>query len=123
MLTKKMVRRTFGWSAGTCALTALVFASAVATESARAGSVLYSNGFETDTAGWTAATQVAGTSGLPAASGSSYATATTTGDTFTRWGGYNYGAGGGVPTAFQEYTTSVDIYLDVGGGRGERHAI
>lgn len=73
-------------------------------------------GFETDIAGWETPTRVAsGTNGIPSATGSWHAEETTGGD-FTRWGGYNYGAGNAVPTVFQEYTTSVDIYLNVGGG-------
>ena len=51
-----------------------------------------------------------GTNGVTSATGSFHAQAVTD---FTRWGGYNLGAGGGVPTVFQEYTTSVDIYLDL----------
>lgn len=76
---------------------------------------LYYNGFETDTFDWSAAaTRVpSGTNGITSASGSFHATTTTA---FNRWGGYNYGAGNAVPTAFQEYTTSLDIYLDVDGG-------
>ncbi len=82
---------------------------------------LYSNGFETDAAGWENTVRVpSGTAGIPSAAGGFHATrdpAAGSGDaTFTRWGGYNYGAGNAVPTAFQEYTSSIDIYLDVGGG-------
>src|SRR4029079_15671248 len=72
---------------------------------------------ETDTSGWTAPTRVAsGTGGIVSSDGAFHAiTAAGSGD-FTRWGGYNYGAGGGVPTVFQEYRTSIDIYLNVAGG-------
>lgn len=81
--------------------------------------VLYSNGFETNTVDWTApATRVAsGTAGITSSSGSFHATQglSSAGNVFTRWGGQNFGAGG-VPTAFQEFTTSVDVYLDVGAG-------
>lgn len=38
------------------------------------------------------------------------------GGVFTRFGGYNFGAGGGVPTTFQEYYTCIDIYLNIDGG-------
>jgi hypothetical protein len=82
---------------------------------------LYFNGFETNTAGWDAfggsfnATRVAsGTNGIPSASGSWHAENSASGSA-GNWGGYNYGAGA-VPTAFQEYRTSADIYLNVGGG-------
>jgi hypothetical protein len=82
---------------------------------------LYSNGFETDISDWDAfggslnATRVpSGTNGVTSASGSFHAENSASGSA-SRWGGYNYGAGNAVPTAFQEYYTSVDIYLDVGG--------
>lgn len=89
----------------------LILAISLGCHSATATS-LYSNGFETDTAGWTSATRVpSGTSGITSSAGSFHATTTTT--AFTTWGGYNYGAGNAVPTAFQEYWTSLDIYLDV----------
>jgi len=86
----------------------------------------YFNGFETDIAGWDAfggsfnATRVAsGTNGVTSATGSWHAQSsggtTGAGGSATNFGGYNYGAGS-VPTAFQPYFTSLDIYLDVGGG-------
>lgn len=77
---------------------------------------VYFNGFETDTSGWFAsATRVAsGNAGVTSATGGYHATIDH--GTYTGWGGYNYGAGGGVPTVFQEYTTSLDIYLNVAGG-------
>ena len=82
------------------------------------------NGFETDISGWDAfggsydASRVAsGTNGITSASGSYHAENSSTGSA-GNWGGYNFGAGGGVPTSFQEYVTSVDIYLDLGGGWG-----
>jgi hypothetical protein len=86
----------------------------LAAAAGNAQGALYTNGFETDTFDWSApATRVAsGTNGIPSASGSFHAQ--TSGAPFSRWGGYNYGAG--VATAFQEYVTSVDIYLDIGGG-------
>lgn len=83
---------------------------------------LYTNGFETNISDWDAfggayvATRVAsGTNGVTSASGSFHAESSTSGSA-SRWGGYNFGAGDAVPTAFQEYTTSIDIYLDVGAG-------
>lgn len=84
--------------------------------------LLYSNGFETNISGWDAfggsydATRVAsGTNGISSASGSFHAENSAAGSA-GNWGGYNYGAGAGVATVFQEYTTSADIFLDVGGG-------
>lgn len=78
---------------------------------------LYSNGFEVDTTGWTGAAQVgSGSGGVTSASGAFHATATTGTTVFTTWGGYNFGAGNAVPTAFQEYWTAIDIYLNVEGG-------
>ena len=96
------------------ALSALVTVSQVSPASAL---VLYSNGFEADTVDWSAdATRVAsGTGGVTSAGGSFHAVTNNNG-AFTRWGGYNYGAGNAVPTTFQEYWTSVDIYLDPNGG-------
>ena len=90
--------------------------------SASASITLYSNGFETDTDGWLSApTRVASlTNGITSAAGSFHAqTAANQGD-YTAWGGYNYGAGNAVPTVFKEYTTSIDIYLDVEGGWANR---
>lgn len=83
---------------------------------------LYFNGFETNTFDWSQATRVAsGTGGITSAAGSFHATTATytpnTGTTdYTKWGGYNFGAGNAVATAFQPYSTSIDIYLDVGAG-------
>lgn len=100
------------WIASAVVLAALVAGQLVAGQAQAA--VLYSNGFETDTTGWTGATRVAsGTGGITSSGGSFHAT---TGAGITTWGGYNYGAGNAVPTAFQEYRTSIDIYLDVNGG-------
>lgn len=73
---------------------------------------LYFNGFETDAAGWTGAARVAsGNGGITSAAGGYHAVAGS--GAFTTWGGYNFGAGNAVPTTFQEYLTSIDIYLDV----------
>lgn len=75
----------------------------------------YSQGFETDANGWDGATRVSSyTNGITSASGSFHAEAGS--GSFTRWGGYNFGAGNAVPTVFQEYTTNIDIYLNIEGG-------
>lgn len=87
---------------------------------------LYFNGFETDIAGWDAfggsfnATRVAsGANGIASATGAFHAQSSggTRGasGSATNFGGYNFGAGS-VPTSFQEYTTTLDIYLNVAGG-------
>lgn len=72
----------------------------------------YFNGFESNTTDWSAGvTRVAsGTGGVTSASGSFHGQAAA--GSFTRWGGYNYGAGS-VPTSFIEYSTSLSIYLDM----------
>jgi len=95
-------------------LAAGAFAAVIA--SAASAAPLYSQGFETDTSGWSAPTRVpSGTDGVPSASGSYHAeTAQGAGD-YTTWGGYNNSTGGS-PGAFQPYTTSLDIYLNVGAG-------
>lgn len=84
--------------------------------------MLYSNGFETNITDWdafggsfNAARVASGTNGITSASGSFHAENSSSGSA-SRWGGYNFGAGNAVPTAFQEYSTSVDIYLNVAGG-------
>ncbi len=78
--------------------------------------VLYSNGFEVNTTDWANTNRVpSGTNSITSASGG-YHAEKANGSTYTLWGGYNYGAGGGVATTFQEYVTSIDIYLNVGGG-------
>ena len=93
----------------------LVFATLAAWSGLASGTVLYTNGFETDTAGWTGATRVAsGTNAITSSDGSFHATSSTT--AFTTFGGYNFGAGNSVPTAFKEYSTSIDIYLNIGAG-------
>lgn len=89
---------------------------ALAAGSARAD--LYYNGFETNTFDWQGnVTQVpSGTGGIPSASGSFHAQVGSGTGQFSRWGGYNFGAGNAVPTAFQGYSTSINVYLDVNGG-------
>ena len=83
---------------------------------------LYSNGFETNNSGWDYfgggldATRVAsGTNGISSASGGFHAQSSASGSA-TSWGGYNFGAGNAMPTVFQEYYTTVDIFLDVTAG-------
>jgi len=80
---------------------------------AQASAALYSNGFESNTDDWSGVTQVP-SGAIPAASGAYYGQASP--GAFSRYGGYNFGAGNAVPTVFQEYTTSLDIYLNVGAG-------
>ena len=98
-------------------LSLLVFAAT----SPAALTPIYQNGFETTITDWDAfggglnATRVAsGNNGITSASGSFHAENSASGSA-SRWGGYNYGAGS-VATTFREYITSVDIYLNVGGG-------
>ncbi len=75
------------------------------------------NGFEVNGAGWSGKTQVSsGTDGITSATGNGHATVAGGVVAYTAWGGYNFGAGGGVPTAFQDYTTSLDIFLDLDAG-------
>src|SRR5262245_28608344 len=86
-LSKCGYGKVFASTAAACFIT---IASASASASA-----LYSNGFESNTADWQTVTQAAsGTGGITSSSGAFHAIANA-GD-FTRWGGYNYGAGGGV---------------------------
>ena len=54
-----------------------------------------------------------GTGGITSAGGGFHAEVGS--GAYTRWGGYNFGAGN-VPTPFQNYTTALDIYLNVDGG-------
>lgn len=88
------------------------------TESA---ALIYANGFETSVSDWdtfggsfNAKRVASGTNGIVSATGGFHAESSPSGSA-SRWGGYNFGAGAGVPTAFQEYSTSVAIYLDVSG--------
>ena len=88
-----------------------------AAEQVQAG-ILYSNDFESASYGvtdWSATARVSsGTNGIASAGGGFHAESQPS--AFTRWGGYNFGAGTNVPTQFQEFSTKVDIYLDVDGG-------
>lgn len=89
--------------------------------------VVYYNGFETDTAGWNVfggslnANRVAsGTNGITSASGTWHAQNATA--SAGNWGGYGFNPGCAstacAAAAFPAggYVTSIDIYLDVGGG-------
>jgi hypothetical protein len=76
----------------------------------------YNQGFETDIAGWDVSgadpTRVSsGTHGVTSASGGYHAEVGPSGS-IGNWGGYNSSLDGG--TVFNPYTTSVDIFLDVG---------
>ncbi len=102
--------------------TTLTIALALAWAAPAAASSIYFNDFETNTNGWNVfggsldATRVAsGTNGVTSAGGSFHAVNSSTGSA-GNWGGYNFGAGNAVPTVFQPYTTSLDIYLDVNAG-------
>jgi hypothetical protein len=106
-----------------CAVAQLFALAGIITASSAHAAVLFSNGFETNTTDWESTTRVpSGTNGIASASGNYHAEAAPgakgnpNSDTFGRWGGYNYGAGNNVPTTFQAYSTSIDIYLNVGGG-------
>jgi len=104
----------------------LIQAAAIALCAAAASSAsaqtIYSQGFELDLSdsavgpwsGGGVARVASGTGGIASAGGSFHAVSTGSA-TLGRWGGYNYGAGNAVPTVFQEYTTSIDIFLDVSG--------
>lgn len=77
---------------------------------------LFSQGFETDVTGWITPTRVSsGTNGVTSAAGSFHAETGKNAGDFTRWGAYDTSTGG-FPGAFQPYTTSLDIYLNVGLG-------
>ena len=90
---------------------AVIFGAAT---SASAGQI-YFNGFETDIDNWFTPTRVpSGTGGIASSAGTHHATDAAGGNPFTRWGGYGFGSAGAVP--FQEYKTSIDIYLDVSAG-------
>ena len=98
-------------------LVILALAAMVLAGSTSASAQQFFQGFETDIAGWETPTRVpSGTNGTPSRTGAYHATTAAGAGDFTRWGGYNYGAGNAVPTAFREYKTSLDIYLNVEGG-------
>lgn len=98
-------------------LFAAIALASVAISSTSQAAVLFSNGFEADVSGWFTPTRVAsGTGGITSSDGGFHATTAAGASDYTRWGGYNYGAGNAVPTLFQEYTTSIDIYLDLDAG-------
>jgi hypothetical protein len=111
-------KATVGLRARDAFLAASVLAMAFATSTQTFAASLFSQGFESDASGWFTPSRVAsGTDGVTSASGGFHAeTAQNAGD-FTRWGGYNSSTGG-VPGAFQPYTTSIDIYLNTASGAG-----
>jgi hypothetical protein len=111
------MREFLGLSARRNAALGVAVAAALAAV-AHAETVVYSNGFESNATDWSAAVSRvgSGTGGVTSADGSFHGAFQGNTGAFSRWGGYNYGAGGGVATAFQEYKTSVSIFLDVGGG-------
>lgn len=75
------------------------------------GTTRYSQGFEDNTDGWfnTLTRTPSGTGGITSAGGGYHAVVT---GAYTTWGGYNFGAGS-VPTNFQPYRTTLDMYLDL----------
>ena len=88
-------------------------ALATLTVNGAAAATLYSQGFESDTSGWTNANRVSsGTNGITSASGAYHAEYNGA-PTYTTWGGYNSSNGG---AGFVPYTTSIDIFLNVSGG-------
>jgi len=124
-MRKNLISNGTGFFSAVFLSTALIGASDTAQAS---GELVFSQGFETDTAGWFdedngwagSAVQVpSGTNGISSASGSSHAiftqtfTANAGGTTgpFTRFDGYR--------TTFNPYTASIDIYLDTSWSLGE----
>ena len=92
--------------------TSMIACAALLAGTASAGEI-YSNGFESNIDGWFTPARVAsGTGGIASSSGGYHALATTS---YTNFGGYNFGAGS-VPTAFQTYSTTLDIFLNLDGG-------
>ena len=97
-----------------CAVSA--FAAFGLAPTASSAATVYSQGFETNTFGWAGVTRVAsGTDSITSKSGSFHAEASGNGASYTYWGGLNASTGGS-PGAFVPFTTSLDIYLDVGAG-------
>lgn len=72
--------------------------------------LFYSNGFENNTSDWdsNAGRVASGTGGITSANGAFHEVSSAT-TPFTRWGGYNFGAGNAVPTTFREYRTAISI--------------
>jgi hypothetical protein len=96
-------------------LAASVLAISLTATTQTFAAALYTQGFETNTTDWSTPTTTrvaSGTNGITSASGAFHAQVNTD---FTRWGGYNSSTGGS-PGAFQPYTTSLDIYLNLTGG-------
>jgi hypothetical protein len=86
------------------------------TASTQTFAATFNQGFETDVSGWFTPTRVpSGTNGITSAAGSYHAETAQNAGNFTRWGGYDSSTGG-VPGAFQPYTTSIDIFLNVSSG-------
>lgn len=97
-----------------CAVSA--FAAFGLAPTASSAATVYSQGFEANTVDWAGVTRVAsGTDGITSKSGSFHAEASGNGASYTYWGGPNASTGGS-PGAFTPFTTSLDIYLDVGAG-------
>jgi len=96
------------------AILGLVFLAALAAAGHVQAAILYSNGFETDTNGVNGMRVSSGTNGVTSATGGFHAQVGSH-EAWTTWGGVNFGAGS-VPTPFREYSTSLDIFLDVNGG-------
>jgi hypothetical protein len=105
----------------------LTLFAALSIQHAAVATQIYFNGFETDVLGWNAATTrvPSGTAGVPSAAGSfhAYDSDPSTANPFTGWGatavpadGYNFGAGNNVGVPFKQYSTSIDVYLDMDAG-------
>lgn len=94
-----------------------IFAFAVVAGSQVFAAQLYSNGFETDTSGWFNTSRVvSGTNGVTSASGAYHGeVGTSSVSRYTDWGQYNNSTGGSAGS-FQGFTTSLNIYLNVGLG-------
>jgi hypothetical protein len=96
------------------AILGLVCLAVLATAGRVQAAILYSNGFEANTDSWGGATRVlSGTNSVESAAGAFHAEVGNA--AYVQWGGVNFGAGS-VPTSFREYSTSLDIYLNVNGG-------
>lgn len=117
------------FNATACLAVPIVIACASAPVAPANAGLIYSNGFETDIAGWDVfggglnATRVAsGTNGITSASGGFHAVSNAPNGGATNWGGYGFNPGcaatGCAAAAFPAggYTTSVDVWLDVDAG-------